>query len=234
VSARRRRIIATGPTGNESAARESPARRSRRDDVLAAEFYDRDTRLVARALLGAVLESHTPEGVASGRIVETEAYLGADDPACHAVAGVTDRTRHLHGPPGIAYVYRIYGAHWCFNAKTEPEGRGSAVLVRAVEPLDGVALMRRRRTRAAQERDLTNGPGKLCEALGITGALNGVPLDQPPLVIRAGGAVPDRDVIVTPRIGITRAADLPLRWFERDSPFVSRTPAHFPRRPLSP
>ena len=202
--------------------------------MLAADYYDRNTALVARELLGAILECETDEGIASGRIVETEAYLGRHDDACHAVAGVTDRTRNLHGRPGIAYVYRIYGAHWCFNAKTEREGWGSAVLVRAVEPLEGIDLMRRRRPTASKDRDLTNGPGKLCAALGITGALDGVPLDRPPLVLRAGAPVPDREVIVTARIGITRAADLPLRWFVRDSEFVSRTPRHFERRALAP
>jgi DNA-3-methyladenine glycosylase len=172
--------------------------------------------------------------VASGRIVETEAYLGAHDAACHAVAGITPRTRDLHGPPGIAYVYRIYGMHWCFNAVTEAEGVGAAVLVRAVEPVEGLELMRERRPRARRDRDLTNGPGKLCAALGITGALDGVALQRPPLLVRAGEPVSDADVIVTPRIGITRAADLPLRWFVRDSEFVSRTPRHFARRPLAP
>jgi DNA-3-methyladenine glycosylase len=181
-----------------------------------------------------VLEYATPEGVTRGRIVETEAYLGAGDDACHAVAGVTERTRHLHGPPGTAYVYRIYGAHWCFNAKTERAGHGSAVLVRAVEPSEGIALMRRCRPRAARDVDLTNGPGKLCAAMGIGGALNGASLRRPPLVIRAGDTVDDGDVVVTPRIGITRAADLPLRWLVRDNPFVSRTPRHFARRPLAP
>jgi DNA-3-methyladenine glycosylase len=231
VTARR----VSGGHETTSAAREQlPARRSRREGVLAPAYYDRDTALVARELLGAILECETDDGIASGRIVGTEAYLGAHDEACHAVAGVTDRTRNLHGPPGIAYVYRIYGAHWCFNAKTEREGHGSAVLVRAVEPIDGVELMRRRRPSAAKDRDLTNGPGKLCAALGITGALDGVPLDGRPLLIRAGEPVPDGRVIVTPRIGITRAADLPLRWFVRDSEFVSRTPRHFVQRPLAP
>ncbi|HET7459213.1 MAG TPA: DNA-3-methyladenine glycosylase [Gemmatimonadaceae bacterium] len=219
-------------TSSENAAREFPARRSRPGEVLPISFYDRDTRVVARELLGAVLECETSDGLASGRIVETEAYLGADDPACHAVAGLTERTRHLHGPPGIAYVYLIYGAHWCFNAKTEREGNGSAVLVRAIEPVDGEALMRRRRPTAKRDVDLTNGPGKLCAALGVTGVLDGVPLTRPPLVIRSGDVIADRDIDVTPRIGITRAADLPLRWLVRGSPWVSRTPVHFPRRPL--
>ena len=187
---------------------------------------------MAREMLGAVLECRTPEGVASGRIVETEAYLGPHDPACHAVAGLTERTRHLHGPPGIAYVYRVYGAHWCFNAVTQPKGVGAAVLVRAVEPVGGTDLMRARRPSVARDRDLTNGPGKLCAALGITGALSGLQLDREPLVVRHGDDVPDGDVLVSPRIGITRAADWPLRWFVKDSEYVSKTPRHFEARSL--
>lgn len=203
-------------------------------------FYDRDPRLVARELLGAVLECRTPEGLASGRVVETEAYLGPDDPACHAVVGRTRRTWHLHGAPGIAYVYRIYGMHWCFNAVTLPEGVGSAVLVRALAPVDGVPLMRARRGRPPddshprRDRDLANGPGKLCAALGITGALDGAPLDGIPLRLCAGARHPDADVVVTPRIGITRAADWPLRYLVRGSGYVSRTPQSFPHRPYAP
>jgi DNA-3-methyladenine glycosylase len=194
-----------------------------------SSFYDRDTRAVARELIGAIIECTTPDGVASGRIVETEAYLGAHDPACHAVAGITPRTRDLHGPPGIAYVYRIYGMHWCFNAVTEAEGVGAAVLVRAIEPLDGIELMRARRPRARRDRDLTNGPGKLCAALGITGAMSGAPLARPPVVVRRGTPVADAELFVTPRIGITRAAEWPLRYCLRESEFVSPTPASFPR-----
>jgi DNA-3-methyladenine glycosylase len=200
-------------------------------DPLPVPFYDRDPRLVARELLGARLECHSPEGVARGRIVETEAYLGADDPGCHAVVGRTRRTWHLFGPPGRAYVYRIYGMYWCFNAVTMAEGVGSAVLVRAVEPVEGggLDLMRRRRPRAARDRELTSGPSKLCAAFGIDGSHDGLALQTPPLVIRAGAPVPDADVVVTPRIGLTRGAELPYRYLVRDSPFVSRTPAAFPR-----
>lgn len=197
-------------------------------------FYDRDPRAVARELLGAVLECRTAEGVASGRVVETEAYLGPHDPACHAVAGRTRRTWHLHGPPGVAYVYRIYGVHWCFNAVTLPEGVGSAVLVRALAPLGGLPLMRDRRGRPRDGRDLTNGPGKLCAALGITGAADGAPLDAGPVVLRPGPPVAHAAVLVTPRIGITRAADWPLRYIVAGDPYVSRTPAVFFRRPYRP
>ena len=181
-------------------------------------------------MLGAVLECSTSEGTTRARIVETEAYLGPDDPACHAVAGLTRRTEHLFGPPGFAYVYFIYGMYWCFNAVTRERGHGAAVLVRAVHPLDGLDLMHRRRPRVTRERDLTNGPGKLCLAMGIVGGMSGESLREGPIIIRTGEPVADSAVIVTPRIGITRAADWPLRFLVRDDPFVSPTPKHFFRR----
>jgi DNA-3-methyladenine glycosylase len=209
------------------------ARRSRVAKPLPREFYSRETEIVARELLGAVLECKTRDGIASGRIVETEAYLGEHDLACHAAAGRTERTAPLYGPPGIAYVYFIYGMYWCFNAVTRAEHSPSAVLVRALEPVEGMDLMRRRRPRAGRPHDLTNGPGKLCLALGITGTHTGHRLDEPPLVIRQGEPIPDREVTVSPRIGITQSADWPLRWFVSDNPFVSRTPPHFARTPLS-
>ena len=210
------------------------ARRARFGPVLRARFYDRATELVARDLLGAVLECTSPGGVSRGRIVETEAYLGPDDPACHAAAGRTPRTQHLFGPPGLAYVYLVYGMYWCFNAVTRERGHGAAVLVRAVAPLDGVELMRERRPNARTERELTNGPGKLCLAMGIDGSMNGTSLRDGPVVIRAGTAVRDADVVVTPRIGITRAAAWPLRYLVRDDPFVSVTPRHFVRSAYTP
>jgi DNA-3-methyladenine glycosylase len=141
---------------------------------------------------------------------------------------------HLFGPPAVSYVYLIYGMYWCFNAVTRERGHGSAVLVRAVEPLDGVDLMRRRRPKVKRDRDLTNGPGKLCLAMGIDGTLSGRSLRAGPLVIRRGQPVEDSDVEVTPRIGITRAAEWPLRYLLRDNPFVSATPAGFARTPYQP
>lgn len=197
--------------------------------MLPREFYARDTEVVARELLGCVIECRSSQGVASGRIVETEAYLGEHDLACHAAAGLTRRTAPLYGPPGTAYVYFIYGVHWCFNAVTREEGQPSAVLVRALEPIEGLELMRRRRPAARRDVDLTNGPGKLCAALGIDAAHNQLPLDRPPLRIREGDRVPRRRIVVTPRIGIRRSADWPLRWYVGDSPYVSRTPPHFSR-----
>ena len=207
----------------------APRARRSRLAPLPQLFYNRDTELVSRELLGAILEVHSEDGVASGRIVETEAYLGEHDLACHAAAGRTVRTEPLYGAPGIAYVYFIYGMYWCFNAVTREEGHGSAVIVRAVSPLDGEQLMQRRRPNARTRYDLTNGPGKLCLALGITADHNGRPLDAPPIRILAGDPVTDRVVFVTPRIGITRAAEWPLRYFIDGDPFVSKTPRSFPR-----
>lgn len=211
------------PNARRSAPRTPPG------TPLPRAFYDRDTSIVARELLGAVIESRSEDGVTSARIVETEAYVGPDDPACHAAAGLTPRTKHLFGPPGIAYVYLIYGMYWCFNAVTREEGHGSAVLVRAVAPLEGEPIMQRRRPHARSRHELTNGPGKLCLALGITGAQNGGWLDEPPLRVLAGEVVPDSEVVVTPRIGITKAAEWPLRYFVAGDPFVSKTPRSFPR-----
>lgn len=203
------------------------SRRTRRSAApLPASFYDRDTEQVARDLLGAVLRHTTDDGVASGRIVETEAYLGEHDLACHAAAGLTQRTRWLYGAPGIAYVYFIYGVHWCFNAVTRSVGEPSAVLVRALEPLEGIELMRERRG-VERDRDLTNGPGKLCEALAITGPLNGLPLRRSSIEILRGEPIPDSRVQITPRIGITKSAEWPLRWLVADSPYVSKTPKAF-------
>jgi len=190
--------------------------------VLPRSFYDRETEVVARELLGTVLECATEDGTASGIIVETEAYLGEHDLACHAAVGRTARTEHLYGPPGISYVYFIYGMYWCFNAVTRAEGMPSAVLVRALEPLEGISLMRKRRPRAKADADLTNGPGKLCQALAITGSMTGKPLQRKPLVIREGQPVADREVEITTRIGITKSADWPLRFIVRDNKYVSK------------
>ena len=146
---------------------------------------------------------------------------------------MTERTRPLYGAPGIAYVYFIYGVHWCFNAVTREHGLPSAVLVRALEPVEGIGLMRARRPAAKTDRDLTNGPGKLCAALGIGPKHNGHVLQTPPLWISRGIRYPDEAVVTGPRIGITKAADWPLRWFVAESEYVSareRTRARSRRR----
>ena len=190
--------------------------------VLPRAFYQRETEIVAREMLGTVLECETEDGLASGIIVETEAYLGEHDLACHAAAGRTARTEALYGPPGTSYVYFIYGMSWCFNAVTREVDLPSAVLVRALEPLAGLALMHKRRPRIKNEVDLTNGPGKLCTALGIDGSLSAKNLQRKPLRIREGEPVPDDKVEITARIGITKCADWPLRWTVRGNRFVSR------------
>ena len=136
---------------------------------LPADFYNRPTERVARELLGCIIET-TVRGVrCRARIVETEAYLGEHDPACHAAAGRTARTEVLYGAPGRSYVYFIYGMYWCANAVTRADGLPSAVLIRAAEPIEGVEAMWLRRAKARRLRDLTSGPGRLCQALGITG-----------------------------------------------------------------
>lgn len=218
----------TSSRRTRNAALPTRARRSRLEAPLPASFYDRPTEQVARDLLGAILVCRTREGVASGRIVETEAYLGEHDLACHAAAGLTPRTAPLYGPPGIAYVYFIYGMHWCFNAVTRGAGEPSAVLVRAVEPVEGLDLMRSRRPGVRRDVDLTNGPAKLCLALGIGGRHNRMSLQDSPLVIRPGEPVAESNVTVTPRIGISRCVDWPLRWFVSGSQYVSKTKAPTP------
>jgi DNA-3-methyladenine glycosylase len=188
---------------------------------LPPEFYARDTVRGARALLGCILESRVRGVRTAGRIVEVEAYVGPHDPAAHGYRGRrTARNERLYGPPGTAYVYFIYGMHWCFNAVTEREGYPAAVLVRALEPLAGRPTMCRRR-RTANDRLLCSGPGRLCQALGITGALDGERLDGSRLCILERGARP-RAVRVGPRIGIRKAADWPLRFAVAGSPWTSR------------
>jgi len=185
---------------------------------LPAAFYDRPVLEVARELVGCVV-SH---GGASGVIVETEAYHHSE-PACHAFAGLTARTRTLFGPPGRAYVYRSYGIHALLNAVCEPEGVGAAVLIRALAPLDGIELMRERRGVDALDR-LCSGPGKLTQALGIELERNGTPLTGRGSVRIAPRPVAWRDVELLdgPRVGISKAVELPWRFCARGSPHVSR------------
>ena len=192
--------------------------------ILPRDFYDRETEVVAREMLGTIVECMTPGGIASAMIVETEAYVGEHDPACHAAAGLTKRTGPLYGPPGMSYVYFVYGVHWCFNAVTRAPGLPSAVLVRAVEPVSGLSLMTERRGDRPKAIELTNGPGKLCEALGIDGSHNGLSLQRKPLVIREGRPVMSSEIETTPRIGISRAVGWPLRYLIRENPYVSRVP----------
>lgn len=185
-------------------------------------FYDRPTERVARDLLGCIIETAVDGIRCRARIVETEAYLGEHDPACHAAVGRTPRTEVLYGSPGLAYVYFVYGMHWCANAVTRRAGLPSAVLIRAAEPVEGIEVMRRRRGGQHADRDLTSGPGRLCQAMGISGdAHHGRPLWVRGLRILNGPRMPRARVAVTPRIGVNVAADWPLRFIVRDDPFVS-------------
>ncbi len=184
-----------------------------RSIVLLREFYNRPTLNVAEELLGKVLVHRTAEGVAAGMIVETEAYIGEDDPACHAAPGPTVRNEPLYGPAGVAYVYLNYGIHYLVNAVTEADGRPAAVLIRALEPVDGIALMTRRRApdgRPVAEYELCRGPGNLTRAMGITLANNRLDLVTGPLVIEDRGFRPG-PVSWGARIGIRVAIDRPWR-----------------------
>jgi DNA-3-methyladenine glycosylase len=214
---------------------------------LPRRFYARDVLEVARGLLGQFLVRAASAGITSGRIVEVEAYLARGDPANHAFRGPTRRNASMFGPPGHAYVYAIH-SRWCLNAVTEPEGVPSAVLIRAVEPAAGIELMRqRRRSRARPNngalgasadapplRDLARGPARLCEAFAIDRALDGWDLTrgeelwitEMPASMGSSGrrrlhAAPAR-IVAAPRVGVTSAFDLPLRFFFADDPFVSR------------
>ena len=184
--------------------------------ALPRSFYVRPTVQVARDLLGHVLV----HGPTSGRIVEVEAYLGADDLAAHSSRGITNHTRVIFGPPGHAYIYLIYGMYHCLNVVTEPDGTPGCVLIRALEPLTGLNLMRQRRGRP----DLASGPGKLTQALAITPDLNKTDLTRGPLRIVASAPSGTRPILVTPRIGIRHCADWPLRFLLGSQPEPATKP----------
>jgi DNA-3-methyladenine glycosylase len=207
--------------------RRASARARRRADALPASWYARPAEHVARDLLGRVLHSSIGGVATAGRIVETEAYIGPHDPASHAAEriGRTVRNEAMYGAPGTAYVYRSYGIHWCLNVVTDEPDFPAAVLIRAVEPVLGVDAMRARRAagqKSLPETALASGPGRLAAALGIGGEHDGQRLDRDPLWIVAGEPLPDTAVAAGPRIGITRAADWPLRFREAGSRWLSR------------
>lgn len=192
----------------------------KRCEPLPRSFYDRNPVAVAKDLLGKVLVRETDEGITAGIIVEAEAYLAYDDPANHAYRGKTSRNRSMFGPPGHAYVYRLHQV-CCLNAVTEPEGVPSAVLIRALMPTEGVALMRKRLGR--DDEFPATGPGKLCRAMAIDLLLDGwdltegerlwIAMPDKPIVVT------DADIAVTPRIGVTAAKTLPLRFYLSQPPF---------------
>jgi DNA-3-methyladenine glycosylase len=199
---------------------------------LERDFFARNPRHVAREILGKVLVRETDSAPLTGRIVEVEAYLGINDPAAHAAAGKTLRNSVLFGPPGHAYIYFIYGNHYCLNVSCEPDGRAGSLLFRALEPLTGIDEMARARgikldsNHGLSEKDLpklTSGPGRLCEAFCITRDRdNGCDLTTAESDLWLGDdGFRARGIVLSPRIGITKAAEQPLRYFLAGNPFVS-------------
>jgi DNA-3-methyladenine glycosylase len=188
---------------------------------LARAFFARQVLEVARDLIGCILVHDTADGRISGMIVEAEAYA-MDDPASHSYRGRTQRNAPMFERPGFAYVYFTYGMHFCLNAVTDREGHASAVLLRAVEPLQGIELMRARRGSVVRDRDLARGPGRLTQAFGIAREQNRADLTKPPLMLCAGERFPYQAVIATPRIGLGDLQDGRLwRFAVKDSPWVS-------------
>lgn len=192
--------------------------------TLPVSFFERDAEAVARELLGATMVSRIGGRLVSGRIVETEAYLGRDDPASHGYQlRRNQRNAALYGAPSTWYVYLSYGMHWCCNLVCNPLGMGGAVLLRALEPLSGQAVMRRRRgVVAGADRLLCSGPGRLCQALGITRKLDGLLMAESPVLIVPGTLHDHERIVTSPRVGITKAADWPLRFTVEGSPWLSR------------
>jgi len=194
--------------------------------ILSRDFYERATVDVAQDLLGCCLVHEEGAMTTAGKIVETEGYLSGD-PAAHSFIGKTKRNAVLFGPVGHAYVFLIYGMHYCINVVTGEEGSGEAVLIRALEPLQGIHVMKGRR---GTERisQMCSGPGKLTAAMGITRECNGASFMEGPLKIRSRDSVPDHDpvrnaeIVRTTRVGIVKAAEQPLRFYLKDSPFISR------------
>ncbi len=189
----------------------------RESRILPRSFYARDTEAVARGLLGKILV----HGRAAGRIVETEAYLGREDPAAHASHGLTERTRVIFGPPGHAYVYLIYGMYECLNLVAEADGTPGCVLIRAIEPLMGIESMRRRRPAARRVEDLASGPGKLTQALEVRRRHYGADVTRGALTVRGLQCEPAFEIAATARIGFTEMAERPLRFVIGGNRFVS-------------
>lgn len=192
------------------------------DRKLKKDFYLQDTSIVAKNLLGKILCRRTDRGLMAGKIVETEAYLAENDPACHAYIKVTKRNRNMFEEGGIAYVYLIYGFYYCFNVVTGLKDRGEAVLIRALEPLQGIEIMQSYRD-VEKIRDLTNGPGKLCLAMNINKNDDGENLiTGQNIYITDGEKIKKSDIHTTTRIGLTKGIDLPLRFYVRNNNYVSK------------
>lgn len=189
--------------------------------ILKRSFYNRDTQLVAQELLGKLIVRETPEGRMAARIVETEAYFGEGDPASHASRGMTPRSSIMFGPPGVAYVYFNYGVHWLLNFVTDTDGTPGAVLIRAVEPVEGGKLMRRNRL-VNRPQELTNGPAKLTKALGIDGSFNGKDITKGNFFVADDGFCRPFVVKQSCRIGISKGTEDHLRYYIEGTAFISK------------
>lgn len=203
--------------------------------MLPRSFYARPALDVARDLIGHVLVRRVSDGaLLAGRIVETEAYTGPRDLACHAARGRTARNGVMFGPPGHAYVYFVYGMHWCLNLVTERDGFPAAVLLRALEPLDGVDIIRANRPKARRDTDLMSGPARLCQALAVDGALDGADVCAPDAALFVEDReLPPGTIATAPRVGVAYAGEWaakPYRFYDDASPHVSARPRR-PRRP---
>ena len=197
-------------------------KQTRRAAALPVAFFRHPAEVVAAELIGKIVVSTVGGLLTAGRIVETEAYLGYDDPASHGYRHRRNaRNAALFGAPGIWYVYLSYGMHWCANLVCQRAGLASAVLLRALEPLDGLDVMRERRGELP-DKQLCSGPGRLCQALGINRDLDGLPMAEGPVEVLSGAPVSAAAISATPRIGITKAADWPLRFHLTGSPWTSR------------
>lgn len=191
---------------------------------LPLSFYARNTVPVARELLGKILQHDCNNGTISGTIVETEAYLGTEDPASHAFKGVTRRNRPMFEEPGHVYIYFIYGNHYCFNVVAHPPDQAGAVLIRALEPIEGIELMQKYR-RLSDKKNLTNGPGKLTRALNLTKEHNGLTLTNGQLKIIEGSTVQYK-IIATPRIGIKQGTEKLFRFIIAGNRYLSNNRIH--------
>ncbi len=202
---------------------EQPVARKEEWALLQKEFYARDTVKVAKELLGKYMVSFSEQGITVGKVVETEAYLGKTDPACHSARGKTSKNEVMFGPAGRAYVYIIYGIHYCFNVTTGDLNTPAAVLIRALEPIEGIEIMERRRG-CKKITELCSGPGKLTTAMGISMNENGKSLVSGPVrfFTKNQEKKESRLIVTTTRIGISKAADLPLRFYLKQNPYISR------------
>ncbi len=190
--------------------------------LLNKKFYLQDTITVAQMLLGKIIEKDCGSYKLRARIVETEAYLGNSDPACHAYRKLTERNKPMFEEGGISYVYFIYGNYYCFNVVTESKGTGSAVLIRAVEPLEGIEHMAKNRKHEVHGVNLTNGPAKFCMAFGIGRSDNAIDLCEDRIKIYSNGKAENFSVAVTERIGIKEGAELPYRFFIKENQYVTK------------